>query len=97
MEGQKINSDKHRRQNNIDTDYNSYIRKNIATIKPIKLNRSQKTSSETLKLQEPSSIWHKANCLLHLNQKITKNQLRFTVKQDHDNNGTPEQTSTNKN
>jgi len=42
MEGQKINSDKHRRQNNIDTDYNSYIRKNIATVKPIKLNRSQK-------------------------------------------------------
>ena len=50
MEGPKINSDKQRRQNNIDTDYNSYIRKNIATVKPIKLNRSQKTSSEILKL-----------------------------------------------
>jgi len=42
MEGPEINSDKQRRQNNIDTDYNSYIRKNIATVKPIKLNRSQK-------------------------------------------------------
>ena len=42
MEGPKINSDKQRRQNNIDTDYNSYIRKNITIVKPIKLNRSQK-------------------------------------------------------
>ena len=50
MEGPEINSDKQRRQNNIDTDYNSYIRKNIAIVKPIKLNRSQKTLSETLKL-----------------------------------------------
>jgi len=42
MEGPEINSDKQRRQNNIDTDYNSYIRKNITIVKPIKLNRSQK-------------------------------------------------------